>query len=120
MLKALSLKKLRKWLLYGVGTAIMILMFWDLLFSRHGYFVLQHEMEVRQQLLEDIERLKAEKTSLQQEVIRLREDPKALEEVIHRELGYVYPDETMMIMPALPKKAGQKDKNQDRQRMIKK
>jgi len=77
----------------------MVLMLWDLIFSKHGYFVLEQEKQELQQTNADIEALKAEKKSLQQEVIRLREDPKALEEVIHRELGYVYPDETMIIMP---------------------
>ena len=95
-------------------------MFWDLVFSKHGYFVLQQEMQAKQQLQEDIQRLKAEKQNLQQEVIRMREDPKALEEVIHRELGYVYPDETMIIMPVSPKKAGTQHENKDKQRNIKK
>jgi len=54
---------------------------------------------VQQKLIADIEALKAEKARLQEKVIRLREDPKALEMMIHKELGYVYPDETMIIMP---------------------
>jgi len=74
-------------------------MFWDLVFSKHGYFVFQKEKQTQHQLVSDIKQLEAEKEKLQQAVIRLREDPKALEEVIHRELGYVYPDETMIIMP---------------------
>ncbi len=51
------------------------------------------------QLQMDIENLKAEKARLQGEVMRLREDPKALELMIRQALGYVYPDETMIIMP---------------------
>ncbi len=74
-------------------------MAWDVVFSKHGYFVFQAEKEAKQSLQLDIQRLKAEKERLQKRIIRLREDPKALEEVIHKELGYVYPDETMIIMP---------------------
>ena len=74
-------------------------MFWDLVFSKHGYFVFQAEKKDYQLLKSDIQRLTAEKEMLQKRIIRLREDPKALEAVIHKELGYVYPDETMIIMP---------------------
>ncbi len=94
----MGLKQLRKWLLYSAGMAIIILMLWDLFFSKHGYFVFKAEQRAAQQLIDEIEALKAEKARLQQEVIRLREDPKALETIIHEELGYVYPDETMVIM----------------------
>jgi len=83
-------------------------MFWDLVFSKHGYFVFQKEKQSMHQLAIDIKQLETEKERLQQEVIRLREDPKALEDVIHRELGYVYPDETMIIMP---KTASEKQKD---------
>jgi len=68
------------------------------MFAKHGYFVFKEEQRAQQLLIIDIDALKAEKADLQQEVIRLREDPKALEAVIHEELGYVYPDETMIIM----------------------
>jgi cell division protein FtsB len=82
-------------------------MLWDLVFSKHGYFVLEQEKQELYQISQDIQALKAEKKRLQQEVIRLREDPEALEEVIHQELGYVYPDETMIIMPEPQSKEGE-------------
>jgi len=90
--------------MYALGLVIIVLMVWDLIFSDHGYFVFQHEHEQEQNLQQEIERLRAEETRLKEEIIRLREDPKTLEEVIRRELGYVYPDEYMLIMP----KAGSK------------
>lgn len=55
-------------------------------------------MEMKQ-LNQDIIRLKEERELLKAYILRLRQDPKTLEEVIHRELGYVYPDEYMLIMP---------------------
>ncbi len=79
-------------------------MIWDLIFSDHGYFVFQHEREQQQVLQQEINRLRAEETRLKEEIIRLREDPKTLEEVIRRELGYVYPDEYMLIMPKADEK----------------
>lgn len=60
------------------------------------------------QLQVDIEALKVEKERLQGEVMRLREDPETLELMIRQELGYVYPDETMIIMPKR-KETKQKD-----------
>lgn len=47
----------------------------------------------------ELEGLKAEREKLAKEILRLRNDPRALEELVHRELGYVYPDEYMLIMP---------------------
>lgn len=74
-------------------------MIWDVLFSDHGYFVYDAEQQVLEKLTLEIKQLKAEKEVLKHQIIRLREDPETLEEVIHRELGYVYPDEYMLIMP---------------------
>ena len=74
-------------------------MLWDLIFSEHGFVVFQNEKMQLEALNEEIRLLRQEEQQLKSEIIRLREDPKALEEVIHQELGYVYPDEYMLIMP---------------------
>ena len=74
-------------------------MSWDLIFSDHGYFVYKDEYQQQQKLKADIIILEQEKRKVKHEIIQLRENPKVLEEVIHRELGYVYPDEYMLIMP---------------------
>jgi len=94
----------------------MVLMIWDLIFSDHGYFVFQHEQQTKQALQHEIEKSRVEKEKLKHDIIDLRENPKTLEEVIHRELGYVYPDEYMMIMPEeTPEKPEQqaKKRNED-------
>ena len=93
------MKPYRIWLLYAVGLLVIILMVWDLIFSDHGYFVFKHEHNQQLELKAEIESLRAEKEKLKAEIIRLREDPRTLEEVIHRELGYVYPDEYILLMP---------------------
>ncbi len=91
--------RIRAWLLYAVGLVVVMLMVWDLLFSNHGYVVFRQEQQELRHLREELKQLKAEQARLQAEIIRLREDPRTLEEVIRRELGYVYPDEYMLIMP---------------------
>ncbi len=72
---------------------------WDLLFSDHGYQVYQSEKATLETLKAELKALKRDRERLAKEILRLRNDPKALEELIHRELGYVYPDEYMLIMP---------------------
>jgi len=95
----LVLKRIRFWGVYLIGLTIIVLMIWDLLFSGHGYFVYHGEEQKLEKLSQEIEQLQAEKEVLKSQILRLREDPKTLEEVIHRELGYVYPDEYMLIVP---------------------
>ncbi len=72
-------------------------MLWSLIFSDHGYLVYQQEAEQVHQLENELTTLKAEREHLAREVLRLRDDPDALEELIHKELGYVHPDEYMVI-----------------------
>jgi len=74
-------------------------MLWNLIFSDHGYLVYQQEALELQQLKAEVSDLKVERERLAKEVLRFRDDPQALEELIHRELGYVYPDEYMVILP---------------------
>lgn len=87
--------------LFLVSLVLLILgwMGWDLIFSDHGYLVYQSEKSELETLKAELETLKANRERLAKEILRLRNDPKALEELIHRELGYVYPDEYMLIMP---------------------
>jgi len=74
-------------------------MAWNLIFSDHGYLVYRSERENLKQARSELEALKAKRERLAKEILRLRNDPKALEELVHRELGYVHPDEYMVIMP---------------------
>ncbi|MDX8403991.1 MAG: septum formation initiator family protein [Mariprofundaceae bacterium] len=74
-------------------------MVYDLSFSNHGYRVYFSEKTELETLTNELEELKAEREKLAKEILRLRNNPKALEELVHRELGYVHPDEFMLIMP---------------------
>jgi len=89
--------RLGRWLLWTAGCAWLAYMLWSLIFSDHGYLVYQQEAEQVHQLETELTTLKAEREHLAREVLRLRDDPDALEELVHRELGYVHPDEYMVI-----------------------
>ena len=90
---------IRRWFLVLLVILILGGMSWDLIFSDHGYLVYQSEKVELETLKAELSTLKADRERLAKEILRLRNDPKALEELIHRELGYVYPDEYMIIMP---------------------
>lgn len=72
---------------------------YDLVFSDHGYLVYRREHARLVQLQAEVAQMRKDRERLARQVLQLRKDPKALEELIHRELGYVHPDEYMLIMP---------------------
>jgi len=74
-------------------------MVWSMIFSDHGYLVYRQEAMQTAELRAELKELQVERERLAEEVLRLRNDPDALEELVHRELGYVYPDEIILIMP---------------------
>jgi len=74
-------------------------MVWNLIWSDHGYLVYHKEKQQFETLKAEVANLRRQREKLAKEVLRLRHDPKALEEYVHRELGYVHPDEFMVIMP---------------------
>jgi len=90
--------RIGQWLLWIAGLAAIAYMAWNLIFSDYGYLVYRKEVAQVQQLKVELTELKANRERLAKEVLRLRNDPDALEELIHRELGYVHSDEYMVIM----------------------
>ena len=95
-------KRLGQWLFWIAGVVGLSYMFWNLIFSDHGYLVYQKEAVQLEQLKAEVSALKVERERLAKEVLRFRDDPRALEELVHRELGYVHQDEYMVIMPDKP------------------
>jgi cell division protein FtsB len=91
-----------RWLGWGLSLALLVYMAWDLFWSDHGYLVYRKEHAELVALQQKMATMQAQREKLAAEILRLRKDPKALEEMVHHELGYVYPDEYMLIMP--PKK----------------
>jgi len=96
---------LKSWLLRGLALLVLAWMVYDLVFSTHGYLVYRTEKQQLQALQLELETLKQQREQLAQDILRLRNDPKALEDLVHRDLGYLYPDEFMIIMP--DKKTGE-------------
>lgn len=88
-----------RWLIGLLLVASIVYMGWSLVFSDHGYRVYRAEVGRLAELKRQLARLRTERKRLAQEILRLRHDPKALEELVHRELGYVHPDEYVLIMP---------------------
>ncbi|MDX8396394.1 MAG: septum formation initiator family protein [Mariprofundaceae bacterium] len=83
-------------------------MAYDLLLSDHGYRVYQIEKKEMENIKAELDALKLKRETLAKEILRLRKDPKALEALVHRELGYVYPDEFMVILPENSLKNGKR------------
>lgn len=93
----------------AVSLTVLGWMGWDLIFSDHGYLVYRAERQSLEEARTELETMKAKREVLAREILRLRNDPKALEELVHRELGYVHPDEYMVIMPEGSTKQGAGD-----------
>ena len=74
-------------------------MAWDLIASDHGYLVYRREHAEVLRLQQQLEEMQQKREALAAQILSLRKDKKALEELVHRELGYVYPDEYMLIVP---------------------
>ncbi len=91
--------RLKSALLWLAVLAALGGMGWSLVFSDHGWLVYRQEQAEFRALQAEVARLKREREALAREILRLRNDPDALEELVHRELGYVYPDEYMVLLP---------------------
>jgi len=74
-------------------------MTYQLIFSNHGYFVYQQEQQQMIQWQQQASHLKRQRETMVRRILQLRHDPKALEDLVHQRLGYVYPDEYILIMP---------------------
>jgi len=78
---------------------VLAYMTYDVVFSDHGYLVYRQEQKQLEALQAKVRRLEKQRERMAKKVLRLRNDPKALEELVHRELGYVHPDEYVLIFP---------------------
>ncbi|MDQ6962267.1 MAG: septum formation initiator family protein [Mariprofundaceae bacterium] len=81
--------------------AIVIIQYlvYEVTFSDQGYLAYQEEQKQLKILQKDVEILQQQHDQLAKEIIYIRESPYALEALIHSELGYVYPNEYVLIMP---------------------
>lgn len=95
----------------SVAVLAVTYMAYDLFFSEHGYLVYRKEKQQLEALKQEVAALQKQRERLAKEVLRLRNDPKALEALIRRELGYVHRDEFIVIRP---EKKKDKIKDSDR------
>jgi len=91
--------RIRRWLSWVLILTLLAGMVYSLIFSDYGYLVYRKEHQRFLMLQTQIARLRQQREKLAGEILHLRHDPKALEELVHRELGYVHPDEYMLILP---------------------
>lgn len=94
-----GLRLIIKALSWGFAALVLAYMVYDLIFSDHGYLVYRHELKSFEALKQEVRSLREQREQLAREVLRLRNDPEALEELAHRELGYVHKDEFILIIP---------------------
>ncbi|MDQ6992278.1 MAG: septum formation initiator family protein [Mariprofundus sp.] len=101
-------RRIGYWLSLIASVGVLAYMSWNLFFSDHGYFVYRAESQQLQLLRDEVAKLEKQREQLSTEILRLRNDPDAMEELIHRELGYVYSDEFMIVVPKNRRPAGKK------------
>jgi len=90
---------IKSWLLWGLALLVLAWMTYQLVFSKHGYFVYQQELQQMRQWEQQASDLKQQRETMVRRILQLRHNPKALEHLAHQRLGYVYPDEYILIMP---------------------
>lgn len=86
-------------LLWLLAIALMLALAWALLFSDHSYLTYRREKAEALKLQQQINRLQQQREQLAREILRLRNDPSALEKLVHERLGYVHPDEYIVLHP---------------------
>ncbi|MDX8393250.1 MAG: septum formation initiator family protein [Mariprofundales bacterium] len=80
---------------------LIALLAWSLLFSDVGYANYNTEKKQLAVIQARIAQYKQSKIHFRHEIDALRNDSEVVESYIRRELGYVYPDEYVLMMPPL-------------------
>jgi cell division protein FtsB len=74
----------------------------DALFGERGLLALVRTQQQVASLEADIDRAEAENERIRRAVIRLQQDPAAIEELARRELGLIKPGEKLFIIRDVP------------------
>jgi len=98
MLILLELIQRRPWLVTVFGGAILLWLAYSVLLSNHGLPSYLEETQVLRLLQIDLQQVQGEREALAKRIVLLRDDPHYLESVVRRELGYVHPDEYVLIL----------------------
>ncbi|MDX8409166.1 MAG: septum formation initiator family protein [Mariprofundales bacterium] len=89
-------------IIWLAAALVLFVLVWNLLFSDHSYPVYQQEKVQIAELKQQIGALQKQRQKLAKEIYRLRHDPKALEQLVHQRLGYLHPDEFVILHPEEP------------------
>ncbi len=92
----------------GHGTAFYVLVFitavlvLNALFGDKGVLAMMQARRQSAQLSAEVQRQKEENARLREQVRRLRDDPKTIEDLARRELGLIKPGEKLFIVTDVP------------------
>jgi cell division protein FtsB len=89
-------------LLVGLFGFVVCVLAVDALVGDHGLVATIRARKQYNHLAADLARLRNENAGLRSEAQRLREDPRAIEEIARRELGLMSPGETLFIVKDVP------------------
>ena len=91
----------------GIFLSVTVVLLFSLLFfiifGEHGFMDLNIFKKERDQLAEKNEQLSHQNLSLSVEIVRLKHDPKYIENIARQELGMVAEDELILKPQRLPK-----------------
>jgi len=91
-------RRVVRWLLMFVASLIVV----DGLFGERGLLAMLRARQEYEQLAATLARQRAENARLREEVRRLNDDPRAIEEVARRELGLIRRGEKVFIIKDVP------------------
>ena len=93
----------KKILLIGFA-CLLLIMIVTALFGKKGVMDLRRARRALAERTERIRTLEAEKTWLEAEILRLEQDPRAIEKQAREKLGLVKPGEKVVVVPGPPAK----------------
>lgn len=98
MLKALVILQRRPWIVTVFGGVVMLWLAHSVFLSDHGLQAYQKEKKGMQLLQLEAKHAQANREDLARRILLLRDNRAYQEEVVRHELGFVYPNEYMIIM----------------------
>ncbi len=88
----------RRWILAGL-TFVLVVFLITTVFGKKGFLEIRRIRRSHQALLLEKERLLEEKKKLEQDILRLKQDPEAVELQAREKLWLMRPDEIVLVDP---------------------
>jgi len=98
MLVILELIQRKPWLVTILGAMIIAWFAYSVFLSHHGLPMYWQEKQELELLKLDLQQIQNQREDLAKRILLLRHDRAYLESVIRSELGYVYPDEYVLMI----------------------